>query len=60
MNAAHFFRQRGRHLHHDPERFGLRVLLLHSLGLIAAAQLLRQLFQLRLLLQKLPYSTSRW
>ena len=44
MNAAHFFRQRGRHLHHDPERFGLRVLLLHSLGLIAAAQLLRQLF----------------
>lgn len=52
MNAAHFFRQRGRHLYHDPERFGLRVLLLHCLGLIAAAQLLRQLFQLRLLLQK--------
>ncbi|MNM72110.1 hypothetical protein D3C81_837960 [compost metagenome] len=53
VNAADLFRQRGRHLDHYAERFRQCILLLHRLGLIAPAQLLRQFFQLRLLLQEI-------
>ncbi|MNV81526.1 hypothetical protein D3C71_1751960 [compost metagenome] len=52
MNTADLFRQRGGYLHHDAKRLWQSILLLYRFGLIAAPKLLRQLFQLRLLLQE--------